>query len=139
MEAAEPGPQTHCRITSVVQRIVCDHVQVCVSSSPYPCTSCCGCSERQKQSALVHEHILSLPLLDSQPWAQLCLAFRSAGGTVAVVLSSRSKLEMEELFRRTIPEESRFGTRFVFREVGTGKTNRRMCTGWLSDGTRCRS
>ena len=37
---------------------------------------------------------------------------------MAVVLSSRSKLEMEELFKRTIPHESRFGTRFVFREVG---------------------
>ena len=35
-----------------------------------------------------------------------------------MVLSSRSKLEMEELFKRTIPQESRFGTRFVFREVG---------------------
>ena len=36
-----------------------------------------------------------------------------------MVLSSRSKLEMEELFRRTIPENTRFGTRFVFREVGS--------------------
>ncbi len=59
---------------------------------------------------------------DRQPGPQLCLAYRSAGGTVAVVLSSRSKPEMEELFKRTIPHESRFGTRFVFREVGCRKT-----------------
>ena len=62
-------------------------------------------------------------------WMQLCLAFRSNGGTVAVVLSSRSKLEMEELFRRTIPEESRFGTRFVFREVNMSN-DRAMSRGY---------
>ncbi len=60
-----------------------------------------------------------LPSLTANLSAQLCLAYRSAGGTVAVVLSSRSKPEMEELFKRTIPHESRFGTRFVFREVGS--------------------
>lgn len=49
---------------------------------------------------------------------QVCLAYRSDGGRVVVVLSERDKLEMEALFRRTIPEESRYGTKFVFRQVG---------------------
>ena len=47
---------------------------------------------------------------------------------MAVVLSSRSKPEMEELFKRTIPHESRFGTRFVFREVGCSLSH--ACVLW---------
>ena len=35
---------------------------------------------------------------------------------MVVVLSQRPKLEMEATFRRIIPAEQRFGTRFVFRE-----------------------
>ena len=35
---------------------------------------------------------------------------------MVVVLSQRPKLEMEATFRRIIPDEQRFGTRFVFRE-----------------------
>ena len=34
-----------------------------------------------------------------------------------VVLSKREKLEMEDMFRRTIPEVARYGTRFVFRQA----------------------
>ena len=34
-----------------------------------------------------------------------------------VVLCAREKLDMENLFRRVVPEPSRFGTRFVFRQV----------------------
>ena len=49
--------------------------------------------------------------------AQVCLAYRSDGGRVVVVLCSRDKLEMEALFRRTIPQDSRYGTQFVFRQV----------------------
>ena len=48
---------------------------------------------------------------------QLCLAYRSEGGRTVVVLSKREKLEMEDMFRRTIPEVARYGTRFVFRQV----------------------
>lgn len=33
-----------------------------------------------------------------------------------VVMSQQPKLEMEATFRRIIPDEQRFGTRFVFRE-----------------------
>lgn len=32
-----------------------------------------------------------------------------------MVLSSRPKIEMEDTFRRIIPDERRFGTEFVFR------------------------
>ena len=34
-----------------------------------------------------------------------------------VVLSSRDKLEMEALFRRTIPDKARYGSTFVFRQA----------------------
>ena len=34
-----------------------------------------------------------------------------------VVLCKREKLEMEDMFRRTIPEVARYGTRFVFRQA----------------------
>lgn len=48
---------------------------------------------------------------------QLCAANRMAGGGVVVVLTQqRGKLEMEQLFREVVPEEHRFGTRFVFRQ-----------------------
>jgi len=36
-----------------------------------------------------------------------------------VVLCKREKLEMEDMFRRTIPEVARYGTRFVFRQVSS--------------------
>ncbi len=49
--------------------------------------------------------------------AQLSLAYRGDGGRVIVVLSKREKLEMEAMFRRTIPEEARYGSTFVFRQV----------------------
>lgn len=48
--------------------------------------------------------------------AQVCLAYRNGEARVVVVLSQRPKLEMEATFRRIIPAEQRFGTRFVFRE-----------------------
>jgi hypothetical protein len=47
---------------------------------------------------------------------QICLAYRSDGGTAVVVLSQREKLEMEELFRRGVPERARHGSRLVFRQ-----------------------
>lgn len=34
-----------------------------------------------------------------------------------VVLSKREKLEMEAMFRRTIPEDARYGSTFVFRQA----------------------
>ena len=48
--------------------------------------------------------------------AQVCLAYRNGEGKVVVVLTQQPKLEMEATFRRIIPAEQRFGTRFVFRE-----------------------
>lgn len=48
--------------------------------------------------------------------AQVCLAYRNGEAKVVVVLSQQPKLEMEATFRRIIPAEQRFGTRFVFRE-----------------------
>lgn len=44
------------------------------------------------------------------------MAYRNGEARVVVVLSQRPKLEMEATFRRIIPAEQRFGTRFVFRE-----------------------
>jgi hypothetical protein len=49
--------------------------------------------------------------------SQLCAANRREDGGVVVVLAQhRGKLEMEQLFREALPEESRYGTRFVFRQ-----------------------
>lgn len=45
----------------------------------------------------------------------MCQGYRSDGGRTVVVLSQRPKVEMENTFRRIIPEERRFGSRFVFR------------------------
>lgn len=47
---------------------------------------------------------------------QACLAYRNDGGRVIVVLSQRSKLEMESSFRRSIPESERHKSQFVFRQ-----------------------
>jgi len=49
--------------------------------------------------------------------AQACLAWRTDGGRVVVVLSQRDKLAMEGDFRRLLPPAARFGTRFVFRQA----------------------
>jgi hypothetical protein len=51
------------------------------------------------------------------PRAQACLAWRTDGGRVVVVLSQRDKLAMEGDFRRLLPPAARFGTRFVFRQA----------------------
>ena len=37
------------------------------------------------------------------------------GGKCIVVMCGRPKVEMETTFRRIIPQENRFGCRFVFR------------------------
>jgi len=47
---------------------------------------------------------------------QACEANRSKGGGVIVVLTDESKLKMEHLFSRYIPEEQRHGSKFVFRQ-----------------------
>jgi hypothetical protein len=49
--------------------------------------------------------------------SQMVLAHRNDGGVTVVVLTQREKLEMEDYFRRVIPFEKRFGTKFVFRQV----------------------
>ena len=49
--------------------------------------------------------------------SQLCLAYRCEGGRTLVVLCEREKLEMEQLFRRVLPDAERYGSRFVFRQV----------------------
>ncbi len=48
--------------------------------------------------------------------SQVCLAYRNGEPKVVVVMSQRPKLVMESTFRRIIPDEQRFGSRFVFRE-----------------------
>jgi len=48
--------------------------------------------------------------------AQVCIAYAPEGGTTVVVLCQRPKLQMEETFWRTLPEERRHGTRLVFRQ-----------------------
>ncbi|GBF91919.1 hypothetical protein Rsub_04643 [Raphidocelis subcapitata] len=48
--------------------------------------------------------------------SQLCLAYRAEGGTTIVVMSQRSKLEMESMALRDVPPPARFGTRVVFRQ-----------------------
>ena len=47
---------------------------------------------------------------------QACLAYRNDGGRVMVVMSQRSKLEMEASFRRNLPEDQRHKSQFVFRQ-----------------------
>ncbi len=47
---------------------------------------------------------------------QLCLAYRTDGGRVVVVLSGVAKTEMEDTFRVIIPESERYGSTFVFRQ-----------------------
>lgn len=59
--------------------------------------------------------------------AQLSLAYRGDGGRVIVVLSKREKLEMEAMFRRTIPEEARYGSTFVFRQARSPSLPQATC------------
>ena len=47
---------------------------------------------------------------------QVCLAYRNGEAKVVVVMTQRPKLVMESTFRRIIPDEQRFGTKFVFRQ-----------------------
>lgn len=47
---------------------------------------------------------------------QICWAYRGEGGRTVVVLCAREKLQMEALCRRVLPEKSRFGSQFVFRQ-----------------------
>ncbi|WIA22303.1 hypothetical protein OEZ85_004619 [Tetradesmus obliquus] len=47
---------------------------------------------------------------------QLISSAAADGGATIVVLTQREKLEMEELFRRTIPPAARAGSRLVFRQ-----------------------
>ena len=62
---------------------------------------------------------------DASMWAdhlktsQLCKAYRNEGGRTIVILSQQPKLEMEATFRRTIPNNQRFGSSFVFRQVSS--------------------
>ena len=68
--------------------------------------------------AVVSKALTMLPRLHCMinAVAQVCLAYRNGEGKVVVVLTQQPKLEMEATFRRIIPAEQRFGTRFVFRE-----------------------
>ncbi len=47
---------------------------------------------------------------------QVCAAYGPEGGTTVVVLTQRSKLEMEATFGHSIPEARRQGSRFIFRQ-----------------------
>ncbi len=46
----------------------------------------------------------------------MCVAYKPEGGTTVVVLSQRSKLEMEATFWRCLPATQRHGTKLVFRQ-----------------------
>lgn len=48
--------------------------------------------------------------------AELSLAYRNEGGRTVVVMTEREKMELEELFGRTLPPERRHNSRFVFRQ-----------------------
>lgn len=64
----------------------------------------------------LHESPSTCLTWGSVTMTQVCLAYRNGEPKVVVVMSQRPKLEMEATFRRIIPDEQRFGTRFVFRE-----------------------
>ncbi|KIY99118.1 hypothetical protein MNEG_8845, partial [Monoraphidium neglectum] len=79
---------------------------------------------KRGRGVVEHGHILILSWCTSQRdlevvrkvLAQACLAFRPEGGTTVVVMSQRSKLEMESLAARDIPPSARHGTKIVFRQ-----------------------
>lgn len=48
---------------------------------------------------------------------QICLAYKPTGGRTIAVLSSRPKLEMEDLFKGTIPDNKRHKSTLIFRQV----------------------
>ncbi|CAL8470852.1 g10394 [Coccomyxa elongata] len=83
-------------------------------------------TENVSRGSVVYEkgHILVLAWANTQRdreviWkilSQLCLAYRTDGGRVIVVLSGVLKTEMEETFRVIIPESERYGSTFVFRQ-----------------------
>ncbi|KAK9903985.1 hypothetical protein WJX75_001909 [Coccomyxa subellipsoidea] len=83
-------------------------------------------TENVSRGSIVYEkgHILVLAWAMTQRdreviWkilAQLCLAYRTDGGRVIVVLSLVPKTEMEDTFRAIIPESERYGSTFVFRQ-----------------------
>ena len=48
---------------------------------------------------------------------EICASQRHRNGTtIAVLVANREKLEMESIFRQTVPEEQRYGSRLVFRQ-----------------------
>ncbi|WIA29180.1 hypothetical protein OEZ86_011691 [Tetradesmus obliquus] len=47
---------------------------------------------------------------------QICVAYAPEGGTKVVVLTQRSKLEMEGIFWRCLPADKRYGTCLIFRQ-----------------------
>lgn len=58
--------------------------------------------------------------LCTHPWghvdaAQMCRAYKAEGGRTLVVMTQRSKLEMEAAFWRWLPEARRHGSTLVFR------------------------
>ncbi|EIE20310.1 hypothetical protein COCSUDRAFT_67575 [Coccomyxa subellipsoidea C-169] len=83
-------------------------------------------NDNVSRGSVVYEkgHILVLAWANTQRdreviWkilAQLCLAYRTDGGRVIVVLSLVPKTEMEDTFRNIIPEDERYGSTFVFRQ-----------------------
>lgn len=71
----------------------------------------------ETDSALEYkECLVERALKSDRVLEQACLAYRNDGGRVIVVLSQRSKLEMESSFRRSIPESERHKSQFVFRQ-----------------------
>lgn len=73
----------------------------------------CSC---QQHAEIPEAQIPHVRLTASFCGVQLCQAYRNDGGKVVVILTRVPKLVIEATFRRTIPEDLRFGTTFVFRQ-----------------------
>lgn len=76
---------------------------------------------------------------------QICVAHAPEGGTTVVVLTQRSKLEMETAFWSCLPQAKRHGTKLVFRQgsplvpsdLRLVAASRAAATVIVSDQARC--
>ncbi len=60
-------------------------------------------------AAMEHRTVLALP-------RQVCLAYKSEGGRIIAVLSSRPKPDMEQLLKEALPIDARSGSAIVVRQ-----------------------
>ncbi len=54
------------------------------------------------------------------PPRQVCLAYKSEGGRIIAVLSSRPKPDMEQLLKEALPIDARSGSAIVVRQGARG-------------------